>query len=305
VRRAALLRAAASCAVACGVAAPVVRRRLRLPPLVVSALAWQAPAALAVAVPPSSARATGMYTLQMWAYTAHYQMPADDSERLRRRVRVRYPIAVDRAIGLGEVPTVRLQRALGQEGRVLPHDLALTIVHWLWYAVPHATLAYVLLRHPERFPRSAGYMASVYDLGLVVYWGVPTAPPWWAGEVGQMPRVRRIMVEVGERVWGRYWTPLYDGIGGNPFAAMPSLHYATSHAAARILSDAGRVQGALGWSYALTIGFALVYLGEHYVADLVAGLALAEGARRVAPWAEPAARMVVTGLRWIELEAAS
>lgn len=304
MRRPGILRAAAACAVVCGAAAPVLRRRLRLPHPVVSALAWQAPAALAVAVPRSRRRDAGIYLLQMWAYTAHYQMPADDPERLGRRVRVRYPIVADRAIGLGEVPSVTLQRALGKEGRMLPHDLALTIVHWLWYAVPHGTLVFVMLHRPERFPRSAAYMASVYDLGLVVYWAVPTAPPWWAGEEGKIPRVRRIMVEVGERVWGRFWTPLYDGIGGNPFAAMPSLHYATSHAAARILSDAGRVPGALGWSYAVTLGFALIYLGEHYVVDLAAGLALAEAARWGVPRAEPAARWVTRGLRRLELEAA-
>lgn len=111
------------------------------------------------------------------------------------------------------------------------------------------------------------------------------------------------MVEVGERVWGRYWTPLYDGIGGNPFAAMPSLHYATSHAAARVLSDTGRVPGALGWSYAMMLGFALIYLGEHYVVDVVAGLALAEAARRGAPRAEPAVRALAAGVRRLELEA--
>ena len=41
-------------------------------------------------------------------------------------------------------------------------------------------------------------------------------------------------------------------------------------------------------AYAGTLGFALVYLGEHYVADLLAGLALAEGVRRLEPLATPA-----------------
>jgi membrane-associated phospholipid phosphatase len=303
VRGSTILRGAAACAVVCGAAAPVLRRRLRLPHPAVSALSWQAPVALAVAAPRSRLRDAGIYLLQMWAYTAHYQMPADDPERIERRVRASYPIVADRALGLGEVPSVRLQRAFGEDGRVLRHDLALTIVHWLWYAVPHGTLVYVMLRHPERFPRSAAYMASVYDLGLLVYWGVPTAPPWWAGETGRIPRVRRIMVEVGETVWGRYWTPLYDGIGGNPFAAMPSLHYATSHAAARILSDAGRVPGALGWTYALLLAYSLIYLGEHYVLDLAAGLALAEAARRGTPLAEPVVRAVVARVRRLEAEA--
>jgi hypothetical protein len=54
-----------------------------------------------------------------------------------------------------------------------------------------------------------------------------------------------------------------------------------------VLSDVGRRQGALGWAYALTLGFGLVYLGEHYVIDLVAGLALAEAVRRAEPFAGP------------------
>ncbi len=49
---------------------------------------------------------------------------------------------------------------------------------------------------------------------------------------------------------------------------MPSLHFATSVAAAISLSEAGKVEGTIGWAYALTLGFGLVYLGEHYVTDL-------------------------------------
>jgi membrane-associated phospholipid phosphatase len=125
-------------------------------------------------------------------------------------------------------------------------------------------------------------MAAVFDAGAVVYWFVPTAPPWWAGNTGSLPHVRRIMTEVGERAWGRYWSRLYDSLSGNQLAAMPSLHFATSVMAAHVLGDVGRVPGAIGWGYAATLGFALVYLGEHYVADLLAGLALAEGVRGAA-----------------------
>src|SRR3712207_7779938 len=46
-----------------------------------------------------------------------------------------------------------------------------------------------------------------------------------------------------ERVWGRYWTHLYDSLSGNQLAAMPSLHFATSVMAAHVLSDVGRVEG--------------------------------------------------------------
>jgi membrane-associated phospholipid phosphatase len=50
------------------------------------------------------------------------------------------------------------------------------------------------------------------------------------------------------------------------------------------------VAGALGFAYTVTLGFALVYLGEHYLVDLLAGAALTGAVRRLAPAAAPAAR---------------
>ena len=61
---------------------------------------------------------------------------------------------------------------------------------------------------------------------------------------------------------------------------MPSLHFATSLLAAILLSETGRCAGAAGWGYALTLGFALVYLGEHYVIDLPRRRAGGAGAAR-------------------------
>jgi membrane-associated phospholipid phosphatase len=295
VRRLALIAAAI------GAAAPPLRRRLNLPRPVTSVLAWQAPIAFAWALPRTRGRDAAIYALQMWAYIAHYEMPNDKPDELLRRLRVKYPIRVDRAIGLGTNPTVRLQRRLGGgEGVVRGHDVFLSAIHWSWFFIPHGSIAYILIFHRPQFERSATQMAAVFDVGLLGYWLVPTAPPWWAGSNGYMPHTRRIMVEAGKKVWGRRWEPLYDSLGTNPFAAMPSLHFATSVMAAHVLSDTGRAAGALGWAYAGTLGFALVYLGEHYVADLIAGGILAEGVRRAVPAAEPTVRLLQRAIQRLE-----
>ena len=256
--------------------------------------------ALALATPRTRLRDAAIYALQMWAYYAQYDMVDDDPDAQLERLRIDYPIQADRVLGGGTCPTVRLQRALGREGRVLPHDYALSAVHWAWFFVPHVTLAYVLAVRPDLYPRSACLTAAVFDAGAVIYWVLPTAPPWWAAKNGNMPPVRRIMAETGERVWGRAWRPLYHSLEGNPFAAMPSLHFATSVMAARVLSAVGAGPGALGWTYALTLGFGLVYLGEHYVVDLAAGLALVEAVRRTAPRAEPALRAAAEAIQRLE-----
>lgn len=45
-----------------------------------------------------------------------------------------------------------------------------------------------------------------------------------------------------------------------------------------------------GWRYLLAVAFIVLYLGEHYVIDLAAALALAEAVRRIDPLLQTLAR---------------
>ncbi len=352
--------------VVAGLAAPILGRRLRAPRAVVQAVACGAPFGLCIAVPRSRARDVATCALQMAAYTNAYKSPHDDPESQLARVRVDYPIAVDRWLGRGELPSVRLQRALHRPGRWTPLDRVLVLAHWIWFPIPHGALVYVMVRRPERFERAAALTYAVFDIGAVFYWLIPTAPPWWAAKqaVGDTPlpergtaaaqapgeapvhttpahaashnggavvatvvavagapgdvgsggggqaadpadrpseaALRRLMVEYGEHLWGDRWERLYSVFGGNPLAAMPSLHFATSVMAATLLDEVGPVAGAVGWTYTATLGLALVYLGEHYVADLLAGAGLALAIRRIGPRAAPALLRVRRAVAAIE-----
>jgi membrane-associated phospholipid phosphatase len=324
--------------------APLVRKRVPTPPLVAQTIAFAAPVGLCVAVRRSRTRDVTVCCLQMWAYLAAYKAPHDDERAQEQRVLVDYPIRCDRVLGMGELPTVRLQRRLAPADRRSRRstigqwrlgDRVLVWAHWLWFMVPHASLAYIMLRHRPRFERSAVLTYAVFDIGAMVYWILPTAPPWYAAAHGgrggdfngrllarstsngsprdiavtpssphadraaaperEMPNadprdiaVRRMMVEYGEYFWKDGWGPLYSVLGGNPLAAMPSLHFATSMMAAQLLWETGQVAGTLCWGYTATLGFALVYLGEHYVVDLLAAAALTIAVRRAAPHATPA-----------------
>jgi len=254
-------------------------------------VAFAAPVGLCVAVRRSRTRDVATCALQMWAYVAAYESPHDDVSAQERRVHVDYPIVIDRVLGLGELPTVRLQRTLARANRWTTLDGVLVWTHWSWFLVPHAALAYILWRRPETFPAAAAMTYAVFDIGASVYWVAPTAPPWYAAGQPVTERdelaVRRMMVEYGEFFWRDGWGPLYSVFGGNPLAAMPSLHFATSVMAAALLRRVGPVAGAIGAGYATTLGFALVYLGEHYVTDLLAGAALSAAVWRWGPRAAP------------------
>jgi membrane-associated phospholipid phosphatase len=283
--------------VVAGLAAPLVRKRVNAPPLLVQTVAFGAPVGLCVAVRRSRGRDIATCALQMWAYLAAYKFPHDDPDAQRARVHVDYPIVADRLLGLGELPSVRLQRAFASGGPSVADwrtlDRVLVWAHWSWFMVPHGSLLYILARDRGRFSRAAVLTYAVFDIGASVYWLAPTAPPWYAAQAGlegrePTPAVRRIMVEYGEVFWKDRWGSLYSVFGGNPLAAMPSLHFATSVMAALLLAEVGPVAGALGFGYAAILGFALVYLGEHYAVDLVAGAALTVAVRRLGPRAGPA-----------------
>jgi membrane-associated phospholipid phosphatase len=297
--------------VVAGLAAPVLRKRVCAPPLVMQTIAFAGPLGLSVAVRRSRTRDVAVCCMQMWAYLAAYKAPHDDERAQAARVHIDYPIDIDRLLGLGQLPTVRLQRRLARTDladgtpRWSTLDKVLVWTHWAWFAVPHGSLAYILVRHPQRFARAAVMTYATFDVGASFYWIIPTAPPWYAASLARGRHrgerdVRRLMVEYGEHFWKGRWDSLYSVFGGNPLAAMPSLHIATSVMAALLLAEASPAAGVLGFSYAATLAVALVYLGEHYVVDLLAGAALTLAVRRLQARAGPPLARLGTAVAALE-----
>ncbi|MBA3327850.1 MAG: phosphatase PAP2 family protein, partial [Solirubrobacterales bacterium] len=279
------------------VAAASLRNRLRIPAVVALPVASLAPLAAIVATPPRSrvryVAAGGAY---MWLFSVSWQMPADDRARQRRRLRQDYPIRLDRILGAGVPPGLRLQRALRDPERVTGLDTAVSVIYGSWF-VPHLLLGYVLLRHREFVPRAAGRLAAAYHLTVPFYWIVPTAPPWWASEYGGRMdgELQRVVPRVVRDVLNR--PPSAPGeSSGNPWGSMPSDHIASAAITAMALSEIGVLHGAFGWAYVAGASFAVVYLGEHYVVDVLAGLAIAEAINVAEPHVTPLVRRLAREL---------
>jgi membrane-associated phospholipid phosphatase len=193
-------------------------------------------------------------------------------------------------------PGQRLQRRLRGED-VSPLDVAISVVYGSWF-VPHVLLAYVLVRHPKFLPRAAGRLAASYHLTTPFYWFVPTAPPWWASEqAGRMDGdVHRVVRRVVCKVLDRPPPSEDEEVPGNPWGSMPSDHISSAAITARGLMEVHPALGAVGWIYVAGAAFAVVYLGEHYVTDVLAGLMLAELVHHGEPLAAPVVRWVAYAL---------
>jgi len=114
-------------------------------------------------------------------------------------------------------------------------------------------------------------------LAFITYLFWPSAPPWYqfqASVTGGGETVHKVLNETVDKLWGpNYWvSPLYSHLNPNKFAAFPSLHAAFPTLAAvyawrryRWLSV-----GLIAWT--LAVALSIVYLGEHYVVDVLDGL---------------------------------
>ena len=101
----ATVRALAGATVAAAIAVPLARKRLRMPAWATAATVAAGLLAIAVLSPRTKTRDVVLFTFQMWAFTIAHELPYDDPDGLRRRLRIRYPITADRVLGAGERPT--------------------------------------------------------------------------------------------------------------------------------------------------------------------------------------------------------
>ena len=111
-------------------------------------------------------------------------------------------------------------------------------------------------------------------VGLAIYFLIPTNPPWLSDDstTAAAPTVSRVMETVADRLGGGLYQASYAVVGeSNPIAAMPSIHLAVTFLLIFPAGYFGKRWRLLAMFYALSMGIALVYLGEHYVTDVFVG----------------------------------
>lgn len=175
----------------------------------------------------------------------------------------------------GEIPTIRLQAQFYEANSLEWWDYYFTFIHWSYFLVPHGLAVWIWLRNKREFQHYLAAMTMTLFLGLVIYFVIPTNPPWMAPEAIDSPVapvVQRIMGNIAESIGGGLYAAGYQIVGeSNPIAAMPSLHFAVTFLLVWAARGKELAWEIAAWFYSLSMGAALVYMGEHYIIDLIVG----------------------------------
>lgn len=176
---------------------------------------------------------------------------------------------LERALFGGQVPTLLLQQAFYSPGRLGLLDLTAMFFYFMHFVLPVAVGFVFWLSSREHYWRFVSALLLLSFLAFVTYLFFPSTPPWL-----QFPgEVHKITNETVSKLGFNYFvSPLYSRLNPNLYAAFPSLHAAYPALAAFYARRRHSALALLLVAWALCVWFSIVYLGEHYVVDVLDGL---------------------------------
>ena len=177
------------------------------------------------------------------------------------------------------VPTVTLQSWLYQPGSPRIYDYLATIAYFLHFVTPLSFAFLLWLRSHAQFRRFIVAFVLLSYAALFTYVLFPAAPPWLAAQHGYLQPVHQVLADTLRSFPARLRLPgIYQVFDPNPVAAIPSLHAAYPMLMLLFaLRYFGR-RGLLVLPYVLWVWLSVIYMGEHYVSDVLIGAAYALGA---------------------------
>ncbi len=178
----------------------------------------------------------------------------------------------DMWLGGGELPTRWLQGHMW-DGQVRWYDFYFYLLYTAHFITPLVVAVLIWKRRPEMYWTYVGAIMGLSFAAFVTYVVFPAAPPWLSSDYHLIPQIHRVSHDIWEAVGITDPDTLYSRLSPNLVAAVPSLHSAYPLLILIFLSR------LFGWRrvwwvaiYPVSLWIGIVYMGEHYVFDILAGL---------------------------------
>jgi PAP2 superfamily len=217
-----------------------------------------------------------------------YELMRGYADNINRVVHEADVLGFERWLFGGHLPTQVLQDLFHPASGLDPVAIAGTVFYFLHFPLPLAVAFLLWLRRRRAYYDYIAALILLSMAGFATYLVLPVAPPWLAAQHGLvdgpdgLPAITYLKAQGFDdlaRLFGFEGRYLYSytiyEVNPNLVAAFPSLHAGYPFLA---FLFARRAFGRAGWlvlAYAACVWFAIVYLADHYVVDVVGGIGYA------------------------------
>lgn len=178
-------------------------------------------------------------------------------------------VAIERWLDDGSEATLALQAAFYHPGQVGAVDIVGSAIYFMHFVLPAAVGLYLWLGDQGRYRVFAASLLVTSGLAFLTYLAAPTEPPW----LGHPQDVHKVIDETIHKLQVPGWlVSVYSDRDYNVEAAFPSLHSAFPLIAAVQVWARDWRPGLLLALWAVVVWVSVVYLGEHYVVDVLGGI---------------------------------
>ncbi len=183
------------------------------------------------------------------------------TDNIANIVHVTEPIKAELCL-FGTIPTVMLQ----QFYRTPILDWVGALFYSLHFLVPFVFGFVLWNRSSENYRKYTVALLITSYSALITFLVYPSAPPWFGIDA------ERILFQMDGVIGVPLYATIYGFIAPNPFAAIPSLHAAYPWLIFLYAIKIKRIKAFPLLFFPFGVWFSTVYLGEHYVVDLIAGV---------------------------------
>lgn len=180
---------------------------------------------------------------------------------LSKVVHVAEPINMELRL-FGSIPTLVLQQLC----RTPFLDYLGAFFYSLHFFAP-TVFAFLLWKYaPENYRKYVLALGIGTYSALITFLVYPVAPPWYG------VNATRILLQVDNNLGVPFYRTVVDYVSSNPFAAFPSLHSMYPWLISLYVLKIKKTRALPVLVFPVGVWFSAVYLGEHYVVDVIGGI---------------------------------
>lgn len=204
------------------------------------------------------------------------------ADQLNTHVHYKAMIDIDHFLFHGALPTAWLQHFMWN-GHLQWYDFYFYLLYTLHFFVPVLLAVFIWKVRDRLYWQYVAAFIGLSFAAFLTYLVFPAAPPWMASDHGQIQHIHRISSDIWQAMGVKNFSEFYNNLSPNQVAAVPSLH--SAYPLLAVLFIAKMFTWRRTWwlmIYPISVWAGVVYLGEHYVTDVILGVLYAIAAYQAA-----------------------